>query len=130
MLGQGHISGTRHNAVSADGSRVIFTAPDPYAENAEGSGGCWNGKTLNSPAALHARGAARRSRSLRPKQGGPEGGRAPFRRLRRCLRRRLRVFFLTEAELTKDDEGIHDPELYEWRSRTVAQANAPKPEAV
>ena len=43
VLGQGG-SGTRHNAVSADGSRIVFTAPDPYA-GSTGSG-CWGGEPV------------------------------------------------------------------------------------
>src|SRR6202020_735221 len=50
-LGSGNIGqqgrGVMDNAVSADGSRVFFTAPAPEAEN--GGEGCWNGKTTNAP---------------------------------------------------------------------------------
>ena len=40
-------TGQRHNAVSADGAKVFFTAPDPQAQN-DGPG-CWNGAGENAP---------------------------------------------------------------------------------
>ena len=46
--------GGAHGAVSGDGSRVIFTAPDPFGSNNQllSGPGCWNGTTGNPAAGV------------------------------------------------------------------------------
>jgi hypothetical protein len=39
-------AGGAHNAVSSDGSKIIFTAPDPKVQ---GGAGCWNGGLVDPP---------------------------------------------------------------------------------
>jgi hypothetical protein len=128
VLGQGQITGTAHGAVSADGSRAIFTAPDPYATNAQGSGGCWNGQTRNAPQ-LYMRSGASTFELSAPAAGAPEEA-SHLAEYAGASEDASRVFFLSEAELTQDDAGIHDPELYEWRAdgTTAAAAACVKPE--
>ena len=121
-LGQGQGTGFAYHAVSADGSRVIFTAPDPAA-NGQGAG-CWNeqreqetGKPVDPPQLymrlgervldLSSSELGRRSRILR-------------RRSRAPLKTTRRVFFLSEAWLTAHHPLAHDLELYEWRAEGVA----------
>jgi hypothetical protein len=116
--------GTQQGAVSADGSRVFFTAPDPAAEN-QGTG-CWNGEQAeeeegpkDSPQ-LYARvdetstlevsapdprvKEARHAPLLYPAayMGASEDG--------------SQAFFLTKTWLTENHPEGHDAELYEWEA--------------
>ncbi len=126
VLGQGHIMGSRRNAVSADGSRVIFTAPDPYAvgHGAE----CWNGATLNSPELyLRADGATLEVSEV--EAGVSEEGKEP--RVFPAVyvgasEDDSRVFFVTKTEITKEAATLklHDFELYECQVVEVAGAPA------
>jgi hypothetical protein len=109
-LGGGIYPGATHNAVSADGSRVFFTAPDPTKAN-DGPG-CWNGATVNTPQ-LYLRTGAQTVEVSEPAPEAPEATRHPAIYLG-ASEDGSRVFFLSEGELTKDDAGIHDPELYEY----------------
>jgi hypothetical protein len=116
-LGQGFgQNGSGHGAVSADGSRVIFTAPAPEAVNK--GAGCWNGgvEDVNSPQ-LYSRSGGVTTEISRPEPGAPE---APVARhpavYAGASADGSRVFYFTQGELTVDDAGIHDVELYEWRS--------------
>jgi hypothetical protein len=111
VLGLGSlITGGTHGAVSADGSRVFFTAPDPTAAN-DGPG-CWNGAAVNTPQ-LYLRTGGQTVEVSEPAPGAPEATRHPAIYVG-ASEDGSRVFFVTEAELTKDDAGIHDPELYEY----------------
>ena len=117
--------GLAHNAVSADGSRVLFTAPDPEAQN-DGVG-CWNGvdagvdtpqlyqraagATIEVSAA--APGAPEATRHLAIFVGDSEDG--------------SKVFFISQGELTADDAGIHDPELYEWEAQGTGTCGGSSP---
>jgi hypothetical protein len=112
-------AGLTHNAVSADGSRVFLTAPAPQFSRTEGKGlpGCWDGKATNTPQ-LYLRSGGETVEVSRP-----EAGTEPTRRpavYAGASDDGSRVFFLSEGELTKDDAGIHDRELYEWRSEGTA----------
>jgi hypothetical protein len=114
ILGQSTIPGAKHDAVSADGSKVLFTAPDPYAKNGEG---CWNGAGENTPQ-LYLRSGGSTVELSKPEKGVVDpSGRHPAIYVG-ASKDGSRVFFLTEAELTKDDVGIHDPELYEYDTET------------
>ncbi len=113
LLGQSVIPGTRHNAVSASGAQIVFTAPDPYAVN--NGPGCWNGSAENAPQ-LYARSGGQTIEISAPEAGAPKGGGGYPAEYVGASEDGSRVFFVTNAELTKDDAGIGDRELYEWRS--------------
>ncbi len=119
VLGQGRGPGASHNAVSADGSRVIFTAPDPYViYNAETSASieatkeCWNGVSKDAPQ-IYMRIRSSIVKLSAPEQGWTPAGLAKPAVFVGASKDDSKVFFLSEAELTKDDAGIGDPELYE-----------------
>jgi hypothetical protein len=111
-LGGGIYGGATHNAVSADGSRVFFTAPDPGGFRSVSGPGCWNGAAVNTPQ-LYLRTGGQTVEVSEPEPGAPEATRHPALYVG-ASEDGSRVFFLSEAELTKDDAGIHDPELYEY----------------
>jgi hypothetical protein len=134
VLGQGKISGTKRNAVSADGSRILFTAPDPYALN-DGPG-CWNGGPYDGgaevPAApvnapqLYLRSAETTLDLSKPESGVSEEGHAPIAYPAMYVGASeddSRVFFLTQTKLTKDTPSQRDVELYECE--IVQQAGEP-----
>jgi hypothetical protein len=118
VVGQGHNPGSTHNAVSADGSKVVFTAPDPYAQNAEGAGGCWNGATGNAPQ-LYMRSGAATIKLSAPEAGvNDPTGRHPAI-YAGASEDGSKVFFVTRTELTKDDQW-NAPELYEYNTEAPA----------
>jgi hypothetical protein len=119
VLGQSHSPGTRHNAVSPDGSKVFFTAPDPYrrfnpesSKTAQETNECWNGATKDAPQVyMHSRGGIVKLSA--PEEGWtPSGGTSPAIYVG-ASEDGSRVYFASETELTKDDAGLHDLELYE-----------------
>ena len=115
VLGQGKIAGTRSNAVSSDGSQVIFTAPDPYARG--GGSECWNGATLNAPQ-LYARAGGVTVKLSQPEAGVKEEGKEPVRYPAFYVGASedgSKVFFVTRTELTQQAAQLklHDQELYE-----------------
>jgi hypothetical protein len=106
--------GATHDAVSADGSKIFFTAPDPL-----GSGsGCWKGGTSNPPE-LYMRldGKATVELSAPNKEVDQTKGLGAAVYVGAAANG-SKVFFISESELTKDDEGISDPELYEYDTET------------
>ena len=116
ILGQSFDFGTKHNAVSTDGSRAFFTAPDPYAKN-DGPG-CWDGAGANTPQ-LFLRSAGSTVEVSAPEAGVIDpSGRHPAIFVG-ASDDGSRVFFLTETELTKDDAGIHNSQLYEYDTETA-----------
>ncbi len=124
LLGQSAIAGSRRNAVSADGSRIFFTAPDPYvvADGTPSTKECWNGATSNVPQ-LYLRLEGTTVRVSSPEAGwSPQGQVAPSI-YAGASEDGSKVFFVSETELTKDDAGhnvnnMHDPELYEYDTET------------
>jgi hypothetical protein len=112
--GLGGTSGKTHDAVSADGSRVFFTAPDPNAVN--GGPGCWDGASVASANApqLYMRTEGKTTEVSAPAPGAPEAGGDLIAQFVGASEDGSRVFFVTEMELTADDAGIHDYELYEY----------------
>jgi hypothetical protein len=109
--GVGNTHGKTHDAVSADGSTVFFTAPDPFAEN-DGPE-CWSGTTTNAPQ-LYMRSGGKTIEVSAPEAGAPETGGHHIAEYVGAAEDGSRVFFVSEAELTKSDAGIHDSELYEY----------------
>ena len=88
VLGQGHIPGTRHGAVSADGSAVIFTRR-PVRRKRRRQRRLLERQNAQRPRALPAQGR-RNDRDLRPRRRRPRRWRAPLRRVCRRLRGRLK----------------------------------------
>jgi hypothetical protein len=116
--------GWTHNAVSTDGSRVFFTAPDPKVQNAGAE--CWNGASANTPQ-LYLRSAGQTVEVSAPEVGAVDpSGRHPAIYVG-ASEDGSRVFFISEGELTKDDAGIHDPEMYEWESQGAGGCSESSP---
>jgi hypothetical protein len=120
--------GGAHNAVSSNGASVFFTMPDPNmqfeVEHVAATKECWNKKTdLHSPQLWVAVEGpkAKQIEISKPEAGLPAGSLPPSGYVGAAADG-SRAFFLSEAELTHDDEGIHDLELYEWRAEGVASA--------
>ncbi|HTC59956.1 MAG TPA: hypothetical protein VK691_07520 [Solirubrobacteraceae bacterium] len=108
-----------HGAVSADGSRVIFTAPDPH-----GSGsGCWKG--ASNPPEVYARVNGESTVELSaPDEGVEEAPGDPSNPAEPAIyvgasKDGSRVFFMTRTELSEEAVklGLHDVELYEYDSK-------------
>jgi hypothetical protein len=114
-------AGGTQGAVSADGSDVFFTAPDPYAVNA--SSGCWNGGTVNPPQVYVREDGKQTVEVSSPEAGVKEAPANPANSAEPAVfvgasKDGSKVFFLTTTELTKEAEalGLHDVELYEYNS--------------
>jgi hypothetical protein len=125
-LGQGFgAPGATKNAVSNDGERAFFTAPDPTAPGEEP--GCWRTLfgifNLNAPQLyMHAgNDTIRVSKPTDPAVTDP-CTLPPPEVFVAChpaayvgaAEDGSKVFFVTQSSLTKDDEGISDQELYEY----------------
>jgi hypothetical protein len=121
-LGSGNVTegGGNRSAVSVDGSREIFTAPDPKAEG-QGSG-CWNGANEHAPQVYVHVGASDSTLELSaPEPGVKEAGsKEPGERPVQYPANYVgasedgsKVFFVTETWLTADHPQGHDRELYE-----------------
>jgi hypothetical protein len=115
VLGEGSLPGTAHNAVSADGSRAIFTTPDPE-EKYQGVG-CWNGGTVDPPE-VYMRSHGKTIELSAPEKGVTEEGHAPVLHSAVYVGASEdddKIFFTSETELTKDaaEQKLHDLELYE-----------------
>ncbi|MGH2878645.1 MAG: hypothetical protein ACRDK4_03430 [Solirubrobacteraceae bacterium] len=122
-----HQPGGSHNAVSANGERVFFTAPDPYvrynAYEAAATRGCWDKVANANTPQLYMRVGGRTVEISAPEAGVSEGGKTPVAQPAGYLGASedgSKVFFKTSSELTKDDEGIHSEQLYEYDTETGA----------
>jgi hypothetical protein len=118
-LGQSQDVGATSHAVSADGGRVFFTAPDPYLLNdvENKHPGCWNHASSDTPQ-LYTRAAGQTVRVSAPEEGVVDPtGRHPAVYVG-ASNDGSRVFFITESELTRDalTQKVHDPELYEYET--------------
>ncbi len=112
--------GGTHGAVSSNGSRIFFTAPDPgMAFSSEPD--CWNPTNGEFPPELYMRvGGAATVPISAPEEGvevgTPENPALPVVFVGASTTG-SKVFFMTETRLTKDDTG-HGPELYEYETET------------
>jgi hypothetical protein len=121
-LGQrGEQRGGAHDAVSSDGSRIFFTAPDPTSTNgerAEGPG-CWNFQALPSenPPEVYMRVNGKTTVEISKPEEGVKVGTTENPALPAVFvgasADGAKAFFVTETELTEDDKW-HAPELYEY----------------
>jgi hypothetical protein len=108
-------------AVSADGSKVFFTAPIPLSEveyrKLEGVKGCAT-KTGENPPEVYVRSGEETIEVSAPEEGAPEHRAAHEAVFFGASEDGSRVFFTSEGELTANDAGIHDLELYEYDTET------------
>jgi hypothetical protein len=112
VLGLGsEFGGESHDAVSADGSRVLFTAPDPEGTGSE----CWSG-SKNAPQ-LYTRVDGETIRISAPENGVVPKTTYPAVYVG-ASQDGSKVFFLTRTELTRSAEklGTTKPELYEYNA--------------
>jgi hypothetical protein len=114
-LGNGISFGEREDAedgaVSADGSKVFFTAPAPGVASA-GVKGC------HVPSEVYVRSAEETIEVSAPEADAPEATAHYEAGFRGATEDGSRVFFTSEGELTANDAGIHDVELYEYDTET------------
>ena len=139
-------AGAAYRAVSADGSRVFLTAPDPagsgdtfisfeHDPGNESDPGCWNwreeaeGKPPRNAPQLYARDNGEATLEL----SSPEAG-VTVRESERyptyyagASEDGSRAFFVTKTELTSEAARLklHDWELYEWREPAALGAAGP-----
>jgi hypothetical protein len=109
-----------YRAVSADGSRVFFTAPQWTLGGSVLEGpGCWDGGTSHAPQ-LYMRSEGQTVQVSAPEPGvsDPTGQHAA--EYAGASEDGSRVFFLTETELTREAQelALHDLELYEYDTQT------------
>ncbi len=116
-LGQNQgFAGGSHNAVSSDGTKIFFTAPEPRASGV----GCWDG-ALSNPPQLYMRSDGTTTVAL----SAPEPGVHDPNGLQPAVyvgasADGSKVFFMTQTELTADDT-THDPELYEYNTQAPSK---------
>ena len=117
-------TGGTHDAVSADGSDVFFTAPDARV-NVEGSSllsgpGCWNGGTVNPPELYVREHGETTVEVSAPEEGVREASGNPAEPavFVGSSKDGSKVFFLTKTELTEEAVklGLHDVELYQYNT--------------
>jgi hypothetical protein len=121
-LGSGYVAADEDaeaGAVSADGSKIFFTAPEPdYASDGlEGVKGCPT-ETGENPPELYLRSGEETIEVSAPEEGAPEHTAHYGAVFMGAADDGSRVFFTSEGELTANDAGIHDPELYEYNTAT------------
>jgi hypothetical protein len=112
-LGNGKVAGSEEaddGAVSADGSKVFFTVPDPHY-------GC-PVKGGDSTPELYMRSGEETVEVSAPEEGAPEHKANHEAVFMGAAADGSRVFFTSEGELTANDAGIHDTELYEYDTQT------------
>ncbi len=114
--GVGETGVSAHGAVSADGSRVVFTAPDPNGSGTE----CWEGGATHTPQ-LYVRVSGQSTVKIsEPEKEVKLGGGNPEEPavFVGASKDGSRVFFITKTELTQEAVTLklHDVELYEYNS--------------
>jgi hypothetical protein len=125
-LGQGGRAGggAAQSAVSSDGAKVFFTAPDP--EDPEGGAGCWNPGAVpqeNTPEVYMRErqpGGSERTVEISVPEAGveinTENPLSPTAFVGASTDG-SKVFLVTKTQLTKNATG-HEPELYEYETET------------
>jgi hypothetical protein len=118
VLGSGEVAergAARPGAVSAAGSKVFFTAPNPNGE--EAVKGC-PAKGGENPPEVYMRSGEETVEVSAPEEGAPEHKAHYGAVFMGTADDGSRVFFTSEGELTANDVGIHDTELYEYDTET------------
>ena len=123
----------QHNAVSANGTKVFFTAPGRFVTNStktkglEGKEGCWNPvqeefehkPPRNAPQLyMHSQGETIKVSAPEAGVSVSSGEEFPARYVG-ASEDGSKVFFVSKTELTADDAGIHSAELYEYDTETA-----------
>jgi hypothetical protein len=126
QLGEGESTlhnGATHNAVSSDGSKIFFTAPDPVTSHASGStAGCWSPNTTpqENPPQLYMRLDGKSTVEVSAPDPGVSDPAGPQPAVYvGASADGSKVFFMTTGELTADDT-THAPELYEYETEAPA----------
>ena len=111
--GDNTASGSTHDAVSADGSGIFFTAPDPKASGS--SSQCWEEGRGKVPPQLYVRLHGETTLEVSASEPGGEPVPGYPALYVGASENGSKVFFLTRSELTKEavELGGHEPELYE-----------------
>ena len=110
---------TAAGAVSADGSKIFITAPLPRGIadfELEGSG--FKGCPPEKPSEIYMRVGSETVPVSMPEPGAPETRAHYEAHYIAAAQDGSRVFFTSEGELTANDQGIHDEELYEYDTET------------
>jgi hypothetical protein len=122
-LGQGELGeGGAYSAVSSDGSRVFFTAPEPEKKSGPG---CWNPGAKpyqeNPPELYMREGGERTAEISKPEEGVSITAENPLLPavFVGASSDGSKVFFVTRTELTKNAVG-QNPELYEYETESGA----------
>jgi hypothetical protein len=117
-------SGAAQRAVSSDGSKVFFTAPDPG--DPEGGAGCWNpgASPQENPPEVYMRerqpgGSDRTVEVSVPEAGVEIDAENPLQPAAfvGASADGSKVFFITKTQLIGNATG-HEPELYEYETET------------
>ncbi len=127
-LGQGELEvGGAHSAVSSDGSRIFFTAPEP-GENGVATPvgvGCWNPTATpqENPPELYMREGGVRTVEISVPEAGVEVGTAAGNPLLPAVfvgasSDGSKVFFMTRMRLTEHAVGDF-PEVYEYNTEPL-----------
>jgi hypothetical protein len=123
VLGSGQVANSEDaedGAVSADGSKVFFTSPDSNIgerSGLEGVKGCPTKAGANPPE-LYMRSGEETVEVSAPEEAAPEHTAHYEAVFMGAADGGSRVFFTSEGELTANDAGIHDVELYEYDTET------------
>jgi hypothetical protein len=124
VLGDGRDGGGSYHAVSADGSRVFFTAPVGGEPLLAGEPGCEKNATeTESPPQLYVREDGATTIEVSKPEPALRSEEKKYQAVYvGAAADGSRVFFGSEAWLTKDHPSSHDAELYEWRAEGVPGA--------
>ena len=118
VVGQGeHIGGNDADAVSGDGSRVFFTAPDPdlLSNGSSATSGCWNQVSGANPPELYMRVKGETTVEISKRENSSVAPEYPAIFVGSSANGE-KAFFLTRSELTQEAVTVktHELELYEY----------------
>jgi hypothetical protein len=105
--------GADFRAVSEDGSKVFFTAPGDFTAYGGGSA-----PSCEEPSRLYMREGNSIVDISAPEAGVVDPTGLHGVEFKGASANGSRVFFTTTSELTKDDEGFHNGQLYEYDTET------------
>jgi Fibronectin type III domain len=112
-------SGAIPGSVSDDGSKVFFVSPDDVFYNTPGHGAGVSDPSCQSPPQLYMRlNGSQTVKVSAPDPGVVDPNGPQPVTFEGASRDGSKVFFATTGELTPDDAGYHDMELYEYDTDT------------
>ena len=124
-LGQGENarSGSTRGAVSGEGSRIVFTAPDPelLSNGGPATSGCWNQGSGANPPELYMRVNGETTVEISKRENSSVAPEYPAIFVGSAANGE-KVFFLTRSELTQEAASLktHELELYEYDAEAPA----------